>query len=156
MSINFVQKMPLDCYDDANSNQKFVSFKICGKASIIQGSDVVDKVDLSSLSIPITNYTHSQRNLETDITIANPLNDIKFLCVYVIYPADDNLTIADKEIQYTMLNSDDYFDYITNPSSITISWFPLKEIMILTGGNDYLLIKNNKSFSVRIEIMETK
>jgi hypothetical protein len=148
--------MPLDCYDDAASNQKFVSFRICGKASIIQGSDVVDKVDLTPLSIPITNYTHSQRDIIPNNTIVNPLNDIKFLCIYIIYPTSDTLTIADKEIEYTMVNSTDYFDYITNPNSVTLSWWPLKELMILSGGNDYLLIRNNKAFSVRIEIMETK
>lgn len=156
MSIRFVQNMPLDCYDDANSNQKFVTFRICGKASIIQGSDIVDKVDLTPLSIPITNYTHSQRDVATGITIVNPLNDIKFLCIYVIYPTSDTLTIADKQIEYSMLNSQEYFDYVTNPSSVNVSWWPLKELMILTGGDDYLLIKNSKPFSVRVEIMETK
>ncbi len=156
MSIQFIQNMPLDCYDDANSNQKFVSFRICGKASIIQGSSVVDKVDLTPISIPITNYTHSQRDLEPNDNLVNPLNNIKFLCIYIIYPTSDILTIDDKQIEYTMVSSADYFDYVTNPTSVNFSWWSLKEIMILSGGHDYLIIRNNKGFSVRIEIMETK
>jgi hypothetical protein len=59
MAITFVQNMPLDCYDDASSNQRFVTFNLCGRASVVQGSNTIDKVDLSKISIPISEFTHT-------------------------------------------------------------------------------------------------
>lgn len=141
MAITFVQNMPLDCYDDASANQRFFTFALCGRASIIQGSNTLDKVDISKISIPISEFTHTDTILENGDTLLNGVANMKSLLILVTYPRDESITSANKYIEWSMDNT---------------TWFKLREMMVLTGEDNLVYIRNTRPFSVRLEIIATK
>jgi hypothetical protein len=141
MAITFVQNMPLDCYDDASSNQRFVTFNLCGRASVVQGSNTLDKVDLSKISIPISEFTHTSTVLENGDTLLNGVANMKFMMILVTYPTDESITSANRYIEWSMDNT---------------NWNVLREMMVLTGEDNLVYIRNTRGFSVRLEILATK
>jgi hypothetical protein len=141
MSINFVQNMPLDCYDDLNATQRFVTFNLCGRASVVQGTNTLDKVDLSKISIPISEYTHTSTELAQGDVILNGVSDMKFMIIMVTYPTDESITSADRYVEWSLDNS---------------TWNKLREMMVVTGENNLIYVRNERSFNVRLEIMATK
>jgi hypothetical protein len=141
MAITFVQNMPLDCYDDASSNQRFVTFNLCGRASVVQGSNTIDKVDLSKISIPISEFTHTSTILENGDTLLNGVVNLKFMMILVTYPTDESITSANRYIEWSMDNT---------------NWNVLREMMVLTGEDNLVYIRNTRGFSVRLEILATK
>jgi hypothetical protein len=141
MAITFVQNMPLDCYDDASSNQRFVTFNLCGRASVVQGSNTIDKVDLSKISIPISEFTHTSTVLENGDTLLNGVVNLKFMMILVTYPTDESITSANRYIEWSMDNT---------------NWNVLREMMVLTGEDNLVYIRNTRGFSVRLEILATK
>jgi hypothetical protein len=141
MAITFAQNMPLDCYDDASSNQRFVTFNLCGRASVVQGSNTIDKVDLSKISIPISEFTHTSTILENGDTLLNGVVNLKFMMILVTYPTDESITSANRYIEWSMDNT---------------NWNVLREMMVLTGEDNLVYIRNTRGFSVRLEILATK
>lgn len=141
MAINFVQNMPLDCYDDLNATQRFVTFNLCGRASVVQGTNTLDKVDLSKISIPISEYTHTSTELAQGDTLLNGVSDMKFMIIIVTYPTDESITSADRYVEWSLDNS---------------TWNKLREMMVVTGENNLIYVRNERSFNVRLEIMATK
>jgi hypothetical protein len=141
MSITFVQNMPLDCYDDLNSSQRFVTFNLCGRASVIQGSNTLDKVDLSKISIPISEFTHTSTELTNGDVLLNGVSDMKFMIIMVTYPNDENITSADKYVEWSLDNT---------------NWNKLREMMVVTGENNLIYVRNQRPFNVRLEILATK
>lgn len=141
MAINFVQNMPLDCYDDLNATQRFVTFNLCGRASVVQGTNTLDKVDLSKISIPISEYTHTSTELAQGDTLLNGVSDMKFMIIMVTYPTDESITSADRYVEWSLDNS---------------TWNKLREMMVVTGENNLIYVRNERSFNVRLEIMATK
>jgi hypothetical protein len=141
MAINFVQNMPLDCYDDLNATQRFVTFNLCGRASVVQGTNTLDKVDLSKISIPISEYTHTSTELAQGDILLNGVSDMKFMIIMVTYPTDESITSADRYVEWSLDNS---------------TWNKLREMMVVTGENNLIYVRNERSFNVRLEIMATK
>jgi hypothetical protein len=145
MANSFKQQMPLDCYNDGGdgSGVKFITFNICRYLSVIEGSQAVDKTDLSNLSIPVTDYTHSNITLRAGTDVVNQVQDLKFIIIYVHYPSLEEIQSTDMNIQWS-------------PGLSPTTWYGLTHMMILTGNNEFITIRNNKSFDVRIEIMAAK
>lgn len=141
MAITFVQNMPLDCYDDLNSTQRFVTFNLCGRASVVQGSNTLDKVDLSKISIPISEFTHTSTELAQGDTLLNGVSDMKFMIIMVTYPVDESLTSAERYVEWSLDNS---------------TWNKLREMMVVTGENNLIYVRNARTFNVRLEILATK
>jgi hypothetical protein len=141
MAINFVQNMPLDCYDDLNATQRFVTFNLCGRASVVQGTNTLDKIDLSKISIPISEYTHTSTELAQGDILLNGVSDMKFMIIMVTYPTDESITSADRYVEWSLDNS---------------TWNKLREMMVVTGENNLIYVRNERSFNVRLEIMATK
>ncbi len=133
--------MPLDCYDDAAGTQRFVTFNLCGRASVVQGSNTLDKVDLSKISIPISEFTHTSTELANGDVILNGVSDMKFMIIMVTYPNDESLTSSNKYIEWSIDNS---------------NWNKLREMMVVTGENNLIYVRNERSFTVRLEILATK
>ena len=133
--------MPLDCYDDSNGTQRFVTFNLCGRASVVQGSDTLDKVDLSKISIPISEFTHTSTELTQGDILLNGITDMKFMIIMVTYPVDENLTSAERYVEWSLDNS---------------TWNKLREMMVVTGENNLIYVRNLRPFNVRLEIMATK
>ncbi len=142
MAITFVQNMPLDCYDEAGyASQRFVTFNLCGRASVVQGSNTLDKVDLSKISIPISEFTHTSTELTNGDVLLNGVSDMKFMIIMVTYPNDENITSADKYVEWSLDNT---------------NWNKLREMMVVTGENNLIYVRNERSFNVRLEILATK
>jgi len=142
MSINYIQNMPLDCYDDAGaSSQRFVTFNLCGRASVVQGTNTLDKVDLSKISIPISEFTHTSTELTPGDVLLNGITDMKFMIIMVTYPTDESITSAQKYVEWSLDN---------------INWNTLREMMVVTGENNQIYVRNERSFNVRLEILATK
>lgn len=143
MSIGFIQNMPLDCYDDGlgDNGQKSISFGQCGKVSIIQGSNTLDKVDLTSIAIPISEYVHTVREIPPNGNMVNGISDLLFIIVIVKYPRDESITFLDKSIEWS-------FD--------STNWYDIREMLVVTGSNDVIYLRNNKSFTVTVDIMCAK
>lgn len=128
--------MPLDCYDD--DQQKIISFAICGKVSVIQGGDVLEKIDLSKIAIPIDDYTRSSLMISPGTSLLNGVEYMKFMMILITYPTDESLSNDDKYIEWSMDNS---------------TWFILREMLVVTGENNFVYVRNNRSFSVRMDIL---
>lgn len=141
MAISFVQKMPLDCYDDLNATQRFVTFNLCGRASVVQGTDTLDKVDLSKISIPIAEYTHTSTELTQGDVLLNGVSDMKFMIIMVTYPVDESISSSERYVEWSLDNS---------------TWNKLREMMVVTGENNLIYVRNSRPFNVRLEIMATK
>jgi hypothetical protein len=141
MAINFIQNMPLDCYDDSSGTQRFITFNLCGRASVIQGTNTLDKIDLSKISIPISEFTHTSTELAPGDVLLNGVSDMKFMIIMVTYPTDESLTLADKYVEWSLDNS---------------TYNILKEMMVVTGENNLIYVRNERTFNVRIEILATK
>lgn len=141
MAISFVQKMPLDCYDDLNATQRFVTFNLCGRASVVQGTDTLDKVDLSKISIPISEYTHTSTELTQGDVLLNGVSDMKFMIIMVTYPVDESISSSERYVEWSLDNS---------------TWNKLREMMVVTGENNLIYVRNSRPFNVRLEIMATK
>lgn len=141
MSITFVQNMPLDCYDDLNSTQRFVTFNLCGRASVVQGTNTLDKVDLSKISIPISEFTHTSTELTNGDVLLNGVSDMKFMIIMVTYPTDESISSAEKYVEWSLDNT---------------NWNKLREMMVVTGENNLIYVRNERSFNVRLEILATK
>ena len=141
MAITFVQNMPLDCYDDALGTQRFITFNLCGRASVVQGSNTLDKVDLSKISIPISEFTHTSTELAPGDVLLNGVSDMKFMIIMVTYPTDESLTLANKYVEWSLDNS---------------TWNILKEMMVVTGENNLIYVRHERTFNVRLEILATK
>lgn len=139
--INFIQKMPLDCYGDANSDQKHISFGQCGKVSIIQGSNTLDKVDMTGVSIPISEWVHTMREIPPGSNMVNGISDLLFIIVMVKYPKDESISFLDKSIEWSFDSND---------------WYDIREMLVVTGSNDVIYLRNNKSFTVTVDIMCAK
>lgn len=143
MSIGFVQKMPLDCYDDGlgDNGQKSISFGQCGKVSIIQGSNTLDRVDMTGVSIPISEWVHTMREIPPGGTMVNGITDLLFIIIIVKYPRDESVTFLDKSIEWSFDSTD---------------WYDIREMLVVTGSNDAIYLRNNKSFAVTVDIMCAK
>lgn len=144
MAITFVQNMPLDCYDETDGlggTQRFVTFNLCGRASVVQGTNTLDKIDLSKISIPVSEYTHTSTQLIQGDVLLNGVTDMKFMLITVTYPNDENILAADRYVEWSLDNS---------------TWNKLREMMIVTGENNLIYVRNTRPFNVRVEIMATK
>ena len=143
MSVGFIQNMPLDCYDDGlvNNGQKSISFGQCGKVSIIQGSNTLDRVDMTGISIPISEWVHTMREIPPDGTMVNGISDLLFIIVIVKYPTTETITFLDKSIEWSFDSTD---------------WYDIRELLVVTGSNDSIYLRNNKSFTVTVDIMCAK
>lgn len=141
MAISFVQNMPLDCYDDLNATQRFVTFNLCGRASVVQGTNTLDKVDLSKISIPISEYTHTSTELTQGDVLLNGVTDMKFMIIMVTYPVDESISSSERYVEWSLDNS---------------TWNKLREMMVVTGENNLIYVRNSRPFNVRLEIMATK
>ena len=134
--------MPLDCYDDAGaSSQRFVTFNLCGRASVVQGTNTLDKIDLSKISIPISEFSHTSTELTPGDVLLNGVSDMKFMIIMVTYPTDESITSADKYVEWSLDNT---------------TWNVLREMMVVTGEDNLIFVRNQKSFTVRLEILATK
>lgn len=128
--------MPLDCYSD--DSQKIITFAICGKVSIIQGSDILEKIDLSKLAIPIDDYTRSSVIVAPGTSILNGVENMKFMMMYITYPDDESISSDERYIEWSMDNS---------------NWYRLRELLVVTGENNFVYIRNARSFSVRMDTL---
>ncbi len=136
MATNIVQQMPLDCYSD--DGQKIITFAICGRVSVVQGADILEKIDLSKLAIPIDDYTRSSLMITPGTALLNGVENMKFMLIYITYPDDESVSAADQYIEWSMDNS---------------TWYVLREMLVVTGENNFVYIRNERPFSVRMEIL---
>jgi hypothetical protein len=61
--------------------------------------------------------------------------------ILVTYPTDESITSANRYIEWSMDNT---------------NWNVLREMMVLTGEDNLVYIRNTRGFSVRLEILATK
>jgi hypothetical protein len=101
----------------------------------------LDKVDLSKISIPISEFTHTSTELTNGDVLLNGVSDMKFMIIMVTYPNDENITSADKYVEWSLDNT---------------NWNKLREMMVVTGENNLIYVRNQRPFNVRLEILATK
>ena len=59
----------------------------------------------------------------------------------VTYPTDESLTSANKYVEWSLDN---------------VTWNKLREMMVVTGENNSIYVRNERTFNVRLEILATK
>ncbi len=136
MATSIIQQMPLDCYTD--DQQKIISFAVCGKVSVIQGADILEKIDLSKIAIPLDDYTRSSLSISPGTAILNGVEDMKFMMILITYPDDESLSMDDRYIEWSMDN---------------VTWHILREMLIVTGENNFVYVRNERTFTVRMDIL---
>lgn len=136
MATSIIQQMPLDCYSD--DQQKIISFAVCGKVSVIQGADILEKIDLSKIAIPLDDYTRSSLSISPGTAILNGVEDMKFMMILITYPDDESLSMDDRYIEWSMDN---------------VTWHILREMLIVTGENNFVYVRNERTFTVRMDIL---